>query len=325
MDCIRNERGAALVLVILIVGIIVAVTMELNASSRANIYEAANFRDRVKTLYMAKSGFNAAGAMLLRDTNNYDALTEIWARTEVLSPYSAQLFEGEGHCILIIEDESGRIPVHRIAEGGAYNEQYRDMFSRLLSLPEFNLDREQVETIIASLKDWMDPDEELTAHGAESPYYQSLPQPYKAKNGLPDSLDELLLVKGITPEIFFGADGRPGIRDFLTVHGDGSININTAPKLVLRALSTEITPERADAMDNFRRDPSNTLSDPKWYTKVDGMAGVTLAENLVSIKSKCFRISSTGVLSSMRETVSGVIERDIDGKRLKVIFWKTGS
>jgi len=325
ITCIRNEKGAALILVVLIVSIIVAVTMELNASSRANIYEAANFRDRVKTLYIAKSGFNAAGAMLLRDNNNYDSLNEIWSRTEVLSPYSAQLFDGEGHCVLIIEDESGRIPVHKIVNGSAYNEQYRDILARFLSLPEFDLDKEQVESIIASIKDWLDSDEDVSARGAESQYYQTLSQPYKAKNGALDSLDELLLVKGITPEIFFGADGKPGIRDFLTVYGEGQININTAPKLVLRALSADMTAERADAIDNYRRDPANTLSDLKWYTKVDSMSGVALAENLISVKSRNFRISSTGILSSMRETVSGVIERDIDGKRLKVLFWKTGS
>lgn len=323
--CIRNERGAALILVILMVGIIVAVTMELNASSRANVYEAANFRDRIKTLYIAKSGFNAAGALLLRDNNNHDSLTEIWAKTEVLSPYSAQLFEGDGHCVLIIEDESGRIPVHKIVNGSAYNQQYRDILARFLSLPEFKLEPDQVESIIDSIKDWLDTDEDVSARGAESPYYSSLPQPYKAKNGALDSLDELLMVKGITPEIFFGTEGRPGIRDFLTVYGDGQININTAPKLVLRALSADMTPERAEAMDDYRRDPANTLSDRAWYTQVDLMAGVSFADNLVTVTSRYFRIHSTGILAAMRETVSGVIERDIDGKKLKVLFWKTGS
>jgi len=322
---IRSEKGAALILVILMVSVIVAVTMELNASSRANIYEAANFRDRIKTLYIAKSGFNAAGAILLRDNNNYDALTEIWARTEILSPYSAQLFEGDGHCTLIIEDESGRIPVHKIVNGSAYNQQYRDILARFLSLPEFDLKPDQVESIIDSIKDWLDSDEEVTGHGVESSYYKSLSSPYSAKNGPLDSLDELLLVQGITPEVFFGSNGKPGIRDFLTVYGDGQININTAPKMVLRALSADMTPERADALDNYRRDPANSLTDRIWYTKVDKMAGVTLADNLISVKSRNFRISSTGILSAMRETVSGVIERDIDGKKLKVLFWKTGS
>lgn len=322
---IHNEKGAALILVILIVSVIVAVTMELNASSRADIYEAANFRDRIKTLYIAKSGFNAAGAILLKDNNNYDALTEIWARTEILSPYSAQLFEGDGHCILIIEDESGRIPVHKILSGNAYSNQYREILARFLSLPEFELKPEQVETIIDSLKDWLDTDEDITGEGAESAYYQTLSPPYKSKNAPLDSLDELLLVQGITPEIFFGSNGKPGIRDFLTVYGDGQININTAPPMVLRALSADMTPERAEAMDSYRRNPINSLTDRTWYTKVDNMAGVTLADTLISVKSKIFRISSTGILSAMKETVSGVIERETGVKKLRVLFGKTGS
>lgn len=325
MTALNNERGAALILVILMVSIIVAVTMELNASSRANVYEAANFRDRIKTLYIAKSGFNAAATLLLRDNNNYDALTEIWARTEILSPYSAQLFEGDGHCTLIIEDESGRIPVHKLVSGSAYNQQYRDILARFLSLPEFDLKPDQVESIIDSIKDWLDSDEDISSRGAESAYYQTLAPPYNSKNGALDSLDELLLVHGITPEIFFGAEGKPGIRDFLTVYGDGQININTAPKMVLRALSVDMTPERAEAMDNFRRDPANQVSDRTWYKKADNMAEVNLADNIISVKSKNFRISSVGILASMRETVSGVIERNTDSKKLKVLFWKTGS
>lgn len=325
MTAFNNERGAALILVILMVSIIVAVTMELNASSRANVYEAANFRDRVKTLYIAKSGFNAAATLLLRDNNNYDALTEIWARTEILSPYSAQLFEGDGHCTLIIEDESGKIPVHKLVSGSAYNQQYRDILARFLSLPEFDLKPDQVESIIDSIKDWLDSDEDISGRGAESAYYQTLAPPYNSKNGALDSLDELLLVQGITPEIFFGAEGKPGIRDFLTVYGDGQININTAPKMVLMALSVDMTPERAEAMDNFRRDPANQVSDRTWYKKADNMAEVNLADNIISVKSKNFRISSVGILASMRETVSGVIERDTDSKKLKVLFWKTGS
>ncbi len=325
MTALNNERGAALILVILMVSIIVAVTMELNASSRANVYEAANFRDRIKTLYIAKSGFNAAATLLLRDNNNYDALTEIWARTEILSPYSAQLFEGDGHCTLIIEDESGRIPVHKLVSGSAYNQQYRDILARFLSLPEFDLKPDQVESIIDSIKDWLDSDEDISGRGAESAYYQTLAPQYNSKNGALDSLDELLLVQGITPEIFFGAEGKPGIRDFLTVYGDGQININTAPKMVLMALSVDMTPERAEAMDNFRRDPANQVSDRTWYKKADNMAEVNLADNIISVKSKNFRISSVGILASMRETVSGVIERDTDSKKLKVLFWKTGS
>ena len=324
MKIIRSEKGTALILVILMVSIIVAVTIELNAASRSEVYEAANFRDRVKTLYIAKSGFNAAAAILLRDNLSYDSLNEIWAKTEALSPYSAQLFEGEGACSLSIEDESGKIPVHKIVSGGAFNAQYREIFERFLSLPEFGLSPDKVAAIINAVKDWIDADEEVTGkEGAESAYYRTLSTPYSAKNDRLDSLDELLLVKEITPEIFFGSEGRPGIRNFLTVYGEsGKININTAPRMVLRALSADMSVEKADAMDEYRRNPLNSLSDAGWYKKIDVLSGVSLGD-VLSIKSGLFRISSTGILSDMRESVSGVVERT-DNKKMRVLFWKTG-
>jgi len=325
MGALRNEKGVALILVILMVSVIVAVTLELNASTRLEVYEAANFRDRIRTLYMAKSGFNAAGALLLKDAADVDSLNEIWAKTEVLSPYSAQLFEGEGMCSLLIEDESGKIPVHKLVNGSAYDQAYRDMLVRFLSLPEFELDQQTVNTIVTSMKDWIDLDDEATdKDGAESAYYKTLATPYLAKNDKLDTVDELLMVQGITPEIFFGTKERPGIRNFLTVYGEGRININTAPKLVLKALSVDMNQERADAMDEYRRNPANALSDPGWYRKIDILSGVNLGDTLLAVKSRIFRITSTGILSDIKENVSGVVERASDGKKMKVLYWKTG-
>jgi hypothetical protein len=48
-----------------------------------------------------------------------------------------------------------------------------------------------------------------------------------------DSLEELLLIKGMKPETYYGKEGQEGLRDYLTVHSDGRININTAGLLIL--------------------------------------------------------------------------------------------
>ena len=55
-----------------------------------------------------------------------------------------------------------------------------------------------VNTIVDSILDWKDPDDFHRLQGAESDYYQSLPHPYKAKNGNFDTVEELILVKGVT-------------------------------------------------------------------------------------------------------------------------------
>ena len=46
----------------------------------------------------------------------------------------------------------------------------------------------------------------VRAQGAEDDYYMSLPEPYHCKNAHFDSVDELLLVKGVTPQLLYGYD-----------------------------------------------------------------------------------------------------------------------
>src|SRR5204862_3510059 len=51
-------------------------------------------------------------------------------------------------------------------------------------------------------------------NGADSSYYAALSPPYRAKNGPLDSVEELLLVRGVTPQLLFGTDyNRNGIQD----------------------------------------------------------------------------------------------------------------
>ena len=60
------------------------------------------------------------------------------------------------------------------------------------------------EDIADSILDWIDEDDELRPLGAEATEYAFLG--YQPKNGPIDSLDELLLVQGVTPELLYGAD-----------------------------------------------------------------------------------------------------------------------
>jgi general secretion pathway protein K len=57
------------------------------------------------------------------------------------------------------------------------------------------------------------------------------------KNAKFDTLEELLLVKGVTPDILYGNGERPGLIRFLTIYGNASsININAAAPEVLKAI-----------------------------------------------------------------------------------------
>ncbi|HLW66430.1 MAG TPA: type II secretion system protein GspK [Gemmataceae bacterium] len=68
--------------------------------------------------------------------------------------------------------------------------------------------------IADSIIDWIDSDDDPRPNGAESSYYQGLSPPYRAKNAPLESVEELLLVKGVTPQFLFGTDlNRNWIQD----------------------------------------------------------------------------------------------------------------
>ncbi len=90
------------------------------------------------------------------------------------------------------------------------DERFSPVLQRALEM--MGVDPLQVTDIVDSYLDWVDPDNNKRIHGAESEFYATLnpAAPYVAKNGLLDDISELLLIRGMTPETFYGA-GRAGM------------------------------------------------------------------------------------------------------------------
>lgn len=80
--------------------------------------------------------------------------------------------------------------------------------SLLMGLPGMTID------VAEAILDWLDEDDDPRPNGCEADYYMTLPTPYTPKNGPIDSIEELLLVRGVTPEMLFGVDSnRNGLVD----------------------------------------------------------------------------------------------------------------
>jgi general secretion pathway protein K len=311
----RSESGVVLVIVLLMIAIIVTVTVELVRTSRSQYYEATNMRDQIRTMYVAKSGFYRAQTVLAEDTNNYDGLFEKWAKSDVISAQSAALFE-DGYFTAQVEDESGKIPVNKLVSGSNFNQAVKDALSRLLARPEYKLDQHQIADLLNAIKDYIDTDTEAT--GAE----KGTAEPAGYKNGPLESLEELLAIKGISENLFYGSKENPGIAKYLTVYGDGMININTAPAPVLKALAPDISDDAVSKMEAFRKNDSADLADPGWYHKIPGLSGINLPADLVTTRTKVFRITSIGYLGKMTQTVTGVVERGEKPSTMKILSWK---
>ena len=114
---VKDSRGVALIVTILIISLIVVLTLEFNRSMRSELYAAANLRDSIRLGCLARSGFNYALAVLFQDglESDFDSPHEAWAGLEVLSATSAMVYEDVRFSLRII-DHSGKIPVNQLVK-----------------------------------------------------------------------------------------------------------------------------------------------------------------------------------------------------------------
>jgi len=317
-----DNKGIALILTILIVSLVVSLTLQFNRSMRSNLYAAANLSDGIKLGCIARSGFQGALAVLYADgsLSSVDSLRDDWAYVKAYSEVSVSLFE-DGYFLIDITDLSGRIQInHLVNEQGDYNDAQRNILLRLLGLPQFELDADEAENLVDAIKDWIDEDNEVTRFGAEDAYYLTLEDPYPCKNGPLESPEELLLVRGMTRDLFYGTEEAPGISRYVSAYGEGKININTADHLVLRALSDRIDEELAEEMVAYRMDEDNDIANINWYKEVPGMGDIALSADVITTSSTHFEIVSEGIKDTLRKGIKGIVERK--DQKLEILSWK---
>jgi general secretion pathway protein K len=328
---LKDNKGVALILTITLIGLMVVMILEFGKSIRTSLYETTNFSDGIRLEAIAKSGFNCALAVLYTDDTSMDTLQDDWATLGQYSSTSTSMFDNDGNFQTEIADLSGRIQINRLIittgeNKGDYDQKQKDMMNRLLSNPPFSMNQEKINEILDSIKDWLDEDSDQEINGAENSNYMSLDHPYSCRNGLLASIDELVLVKGITPELLYGTDETPGLANYLTaVPGDGRININTASREVLAALSEDLESgsEMVDEMIEYRNDEKNldNLKKTDWYkTATTTTTGEDIIDkNLITIKSSYFEIRSRGMRDDRSKMVIGDIKRE--GKNLTMLWW----
>ena len=337
LNILNNNRGMALLMTILIISLLLVMTLRFNTSIRASLTSASNLQNSIAVDHMARSVFNAARAILAADAeeSDFDTLHENWANLEAASHYFSYFFnQGQGG--INITDHSGRLQINRLLGANAgendtandnawsVNENQKKLWVNLLSAEEFGLVEDEPLQIVEAIIDWIDEDDEpLGFGGAENSYYQGLDTPYTPRNAPMEFVEELLLVKGITYELYYGTDEAPGISSLVTPHGrDGKININTADPMVLGALSELMDQGMIDAMLTYRDDEDNDLRNPEWYKSAPGFPGdVVIPPQIITTSSTFFEISAEVVKEKMKRKVRGLVARG-PGSKTELVYWK---
>ncbi len=229
------------------------------------------------------------------------------------------------------QDEDRRININ------ALNAQNANIFISLLT--SLGIETETASTIAYSIIDWKDADstEASERYGAEDTYYMGLTPAYHCKNLPFESLEELLLVKGMTKEIFHS------LRPYITIFPkDGAwlrINIDTASATVLRAVARSV----AGAATNTQESDADSLvekildyrrgADGKEFTSDDKEVeindlGLNEKENVIFLvlnqyrtkTADYLRVNVRGVEDSRKveSHISAVVKRE----DLSIVYWK---
>lgn len=303
MNAATSQRGFALLAVMLVLALLGVIGAEFAYSMRLEASAVRAWKETVAGTHLAEAGIHQAVRELVRDwgfvTRCADQPLRFYKRDGTLMerlPFK-NVPLGPGQFSYEMTDEEARVNVNTVTP---------DRLDRLLQ--RLGLEKQGRDTVIDSIQDWRDPNDEHRLNGAESDdYYLKLPVPYRARNANVTSVRELLQVRGITPALFDGGDGKRGLLDVMTVRTPGQININTADALVLHGwglAEAEIT----DVEQERCRDRA--------FTVVPGR----LAGRGLSANTRTFRIEAVGLMGGQVVAhARAVVQRQTDANA-NVIF-----
>jgi len=249
----KNDRGIALVFVLWVVTLLSVIVGEFCYTMRTEVNITRNFKDTTQARYIARAGINAALInAIAAGSGSQSEETETEEVTWRINAETPEIPFANGYYTVRITDELGKVNINYAPP-------------RLLKvvLSSFELDEDVINTIVDSIQDWRDPDQFHRVNGAEDDYYQGLPEPYECKDADFDTVDELLLVKGVSEDLM-----DAGLRDMVSVfHVEAKdkerqsklralftrINLNAAADAVLRGLPG-VTDETIEIIKEYREE-----------------------------------------------------------------------
>jgi len=316
-----GERGIALIVVLCMTSVMVGAAVQMITQTRRELPETAILGDGLQALYLARSGVTFSKVLLNSEDHDYDGLKQPWADADAWSLRFKSLF-AEGQSTIVLEDETGKIPIHfLINKDGSANTAIRDLLLRLFTEPGWNLTKEQSEDVVNKLQDWMINNAQVSeGAGSTEPKDSKEANSATGRKGPFKFPEDILKTGAITKDLLYGTADQPGLCAYITLYGKGKININTAPKPVLRALFPGITEATLDQIDQYRNAEQEKLKDPTWFREIIGTSGLNPASDLITVKSEAFRVTSTGLLKSSRRTVTAILEKDGKSDKFKLRF-----
>ena len=185
MSIKSNTKGLVLVAVLWVVVVLIVLVTVLGRKSRLDTKVCLARMEGLRCKWACRAGIEKAVGILNEDTRESDNLWDLWSDNE--EDFNDIELERCRFTVRVI-DEASKLNINTATKG------------QLLGLPDM------VEEIADAIIDWRDSDDTPSEAGAEGGYYENLPYGYMARNGPFRTIRELLLVKDVSEQLFYGED-----------------------------------------------------------------------------------------------------------------------
>jgi general secretion pathway protein K len=301
----RRSEGAALLLVLWLTAALSAIAFTMANTVRGEIERSSTDADGLKAYYLAEGGIDRL-------------LVYIESGSAFVGPDGKPRFQlGQTH-VLQLDFPSGVVRAEYIPESSKLNVNTAtapEIGNLLLAL---GVDPVRAPNILAGIMDWR----AGTPGGSFSEfdqYYLSLTPSFRARHASLQEIEELLLVRGVTPDLFYGsytrnAEGRliphDGLRDCLSVFGAlGPMDVNTVTPEVMVAVG--IAPETAAAIVALRKmEPIINMAQLAAFSNGGtGMGRLGMASgSIATLRATAQLRLPNGQFSDLHRTVSAMVK-----------------
>ena len=304
---LKTERGAALIVALLVVAMVVMLATALSSDFLLMFRRVENQIYSEQSYAYLRGAEAMSRAALLVDLQKdgsklNDNLAEDWAQPQQY-PTDYGWIGGQ------LDDLQGRFNLNTLAGPSGTQQQpspYSDSQMQLIRLLqalklEEPLNEDQAKALTDAITDWIDGDSDVSnLAGAESEFYESADPPGRPANRALVGPSELLMVRGMTPEIYRAL--APLVTVWPMQADTGAINLNTAPVEVLRSLGGK---SDAQPLSEIEIEPILDARKPPKFIQDDAAAGALLTIGV--LQSKQIKLGS-GVASSNYFMLTAVTE-----------------
>ena len=197
----KREHGSALLIVLWSMVLLGVAVVSVLHSSRLDLRVVKNYGDTVQARYLALAGVEKTKALLHREMQ--ELYSDRRSHSEDLLDNARELQDvplGRGIFRVLREGDDGRGIAFGASDECAKLAVNAAKAEELQRLPDFPPE------VAASIVDWRDSDDRASGDGAEVEYYAQLDPPYRPRNAPFETVRELLMVRGVTPELLLGED-----------------------------------------------------------------------------------------------------------------------